>query len=129
MFDRLIKKTFDDPYSAPSLIRRLLADHAIKRWRAYSFVWVMMSIMAASTAAGAYLIGHAVNEAYLSRNFVAVVGVCVGLAVVTSLKGLASYFQSVSLARISNQIVASNQRRLFEKVLQQGLAFFADRHS
>lgn len=129
MFDRLKKRVFEDPYSAPSLIRRLLADHAIGRWRAYSFVWVMMSLMAASTAALAYLIGHGVNEAYVSRNFLAVVSVCVGIAFVTSLKGLASYFQVISLARISNQIIATNQRRLFEKVLQQGLAFFADRHS
>jgi ABC-type multidrug transport system fused ATPase/permease subunit len=129
MVDRLIMFAFDDPYSAPSLIRRLLVDHAIGRWRAYAFVLVMMSIMAASTAAAAYLIGHGVNDAYVSRNLAAVVSVCVGIAVVTTSKGLASYFQAVALARISNQIVASNQRRLFEKVLQQGLAFFADRHS
>ncbi len=129
MFDTLKKKVFADPYSAPSLIRRLLVEHAIRRWRAYAFVLVMMSIMAASTAAAAYLIGHAVNEAYVNRNITAVLSVCAGIIVVSTLKGLATYFQALELARISNGIVADNQRRLFEKLLQQGLGFFADRHS
>ena len=129
MFNSLKKKVFADPYSAPSLIRRLLAEHgAANRW-AYVFVLVMMGIMAASTAVAAYLIGHAVNDAYVSRDIAAVIGVCIGVVVVSILRGLASYVQAVQLARISNRIIASNQRRLFEKVLQQGLGFFADRHS
>ncbi len=129
MFGNLKKKAIADPYSAPSLIRRLMAEHGIGQWRAYAFVLVMMMIAAACTAAAAFLVGHAVNEAYVSRNIAAVVSVSAGIIVVSSLRGLASYGQSVELARISNRIVAANQRRLFEKVLQQGLGFFADRHS
>ena len=129
MFDSVKKKLFADPYSAPSLIRQLFAEYGIGHWRAYAFVIAMMSIMAVSTAGAAYLIGHAVDEAYVSRNMTAVVSVCIGMVVVFSAKGLASYFQAVALARINNQIVARNQRRLFDKLLQQGLAFFADRHS
>jgi subfamily B ATP-binding cassette protein MsbA len=121
--------TATDPYSAPALIRRLLTEHGIAQWRAYAFVIVMMGIMALCTAAAAYLVGHAVNEAYVSRNLPAVVTVCVGIVVASALRGLATYAQTVELARISNRIVAGNQRRLFEKVLQQGLGFFADRHS
>lgn len=129
MFKTLKERTFADPYSAPSLIRRLLTEQVIGHWRAYAFVLAMMGIMAACVAAAAYLIGHAVNEAYVSRNITAVLSVCVGIVVVASLKGLATYFQTVALARISNRIIANNQRYLCEKVLQQGLGFFADRHS
>src|SRR5664279_891109 len=85
MFDSVKKKLFADPYSAPSLIRRLFAEYGIGHWRAYAFVIAMMSIMAASTAAGAYLIGHAVDEAYVSRNMTAVVSVCIGMDVVFSI--------------------------------------------
>jgi ABC-type multidrug transport system fused ATPase/permease subunit len=129
MFDVLKKRAFDDPYSAPSLIRRLLADHAITQWRSYAFVSVMMGVMAACTTAAAYLIGSAVNSAYVSRDITAVASVCVAIIVVSAIRGLSSYGQAVEMARISNRIVASNQRRLFEKVLQQNLSFFADRHS
>jgi ATP-binding cassette, subfamily B, bacterial MsbA len=33
------------------------------------------------------------------------------------------------LSRIGNSIVAENQRRMFDKVLQQNISSFADRHS
>ena len=129
MFNALKKKAFADPYSAASLIRRLLAEHGVGQWRSYTLVVMMMGVMAACIAAAAYLIGHAVNDAYVSQNIAAVVGVCVSIILVSTLRGLASYGQAVSLARISNRIMANNQRCLFEKVLQQGLGFFADRHS
>jgi ABC-type multidrug transport system fused ATPase/permease subunit len=115
MLDGFKKKLFSDPYSAPSMIRRLLKEHALGHWRAYVFVLVMMAIMAASTAGVAYLIGHAVNESYVSRNFAAVIGVCTAIIIVATFKGLATYFQAVELARISNRIVAENQRQIFER--------------
>jgi len=118
-----------DPYSASSLIRRLLREHASRHWRSYALVLVMMGVIAASTAALAYLVGHGVNEAYVSKNMGAVVFVCIGIIVVSVVKGLTTYFQTVALARISNRIIADNQRLLCEKVLHQGLGFFADRHS
>jgi ABC-type multidrug transport system fused ATPase/permease subunit len=129
MFEALKKESFRAPYSTPSLIRRLLADHAMAQWRSYVFVVVMMGVMAACTTAAAYLIGSAVNSAYVSRNITAVASVCVAIFIVSAIRGLTLYYQAVEMARISNRIVASNQRRLFEKVLQQSLSFFADRHS
>jgi ABC-type multidrug transport system fused ATPase/permease subunit len=129
MFESIKRKAFADPYSAPSLIRRLLVEHAVGQWRAYAFVVALMIVMAACTAVAAYLIGHAVNDAYVSRNITAVASVCVGIIVISTVRGLASYGQAVEMGRISNRIVATNQRRLFEKVLRQGLGFFADRHS
>jgi ATP-binding cassette subfamily B protein len=129
MLDSLNRRTFVDPYSAPSLIRRLLVEEGRAEWRGCAYVFAMMAVAAACTAAAAYLIGHAVNAAFVSRNFTAVVAVSAGIMVVVSIKGVASYGQAVELARIGNRIVASNQRRLFEKILQQGSGFFADRHS
>src|SRR5580704_118760 len=129
MFDVLKKNATGDPYSTSSLIRRLLAEHALAQWRSYVFVTVMMGVMAACTTAMAYLIGSAVNSAYVNRSVTAVASVCIAIIIVSAVRGLSSYGQAVEMARISNRIVASNQRRLFEKVLQQSLSFFADRHS
>ena len=33
------------------------------------------------------------------------------------------------LSRIGNRIIADNQRRMFDKLLQENIGFFADRHS
>ena len=35
----------------------------------------------------------------------------------------------MTLSRIGNCIIADNQRRMFDKLLQQNIGFFADRHS
>jgi ATP-binding cassette subfamily B protein len=88
-----------------------------------------MAVSATCTATAAYLIGTSVNAAYVSRSLAAVMAVSAGIIAVAALKGVASYGQAVGLARLSNRMVARNQRRLFEKLLQQGLGFFADRHS
>src|SRR5262249_60198085 len=39
------------------------------------------------------------------------------------------YGQSVMLARIGNRIIADNQKRMFARLLQHNVGFFADRHS
>ncbi len=39
------------------------------------------------------------------------------------------YGHSVILARIGNSIVAENQRRLFDRLQQQNLNYFGERHS
>src|SRR5262249_44765806 len=46
-----------------------------------------------------------------------------------TVKGFATYGHAVMLARISNSIVAENQKRIFGKLLQENLAFYSDRHS
>ena len=51
------------------------------------------------------------------------------MIVIFAVKGLASYGQAVTLARIANHIVAENQKKLFDKLLAQNIAFYADRHS
>ena len=53
----------------------------------------------------------------------------VAAIVVFTVKGLATYGQTVMLARIGNSIIADNQRRMFDKLLAQNVRYYADRHS
>jgi hypothetical protein len=55
----------------------------------------------------AYLVGHAVNEAYVSKNIAAVMLICVAIILVAAVKGLTTYFHTITLARISNRITAT----------------------
>ncbi len=88
-----------------------------------------MAVGATCTALSAYLIGHGINEAYVYRSFHGVVLVSIAAMVIFSLKGLATYGQAVTLARIGNEIIANNQRRMFDKLVTQEAGFFANRHS
>jgi ATP-binding cassette subfamily B protein len=111
------------------LIRRLLLENARAHWKLYVVALAMMAIAAGATALTAYLIGDVINQAYVNRNFSAVLSLGLFTLVLFTLKGAATYGQAVTLSRIGNRIVADNQRKLFGKLLHENLGFFADRHT
>ena len=45
------------------------------------------------------------------------------------LRGAATFGSMVILSRVGNRIVATAQRRVFDRLLDQNLIFFQDRHS
>jgi ATP-binding cassette subfamily B protein len=129
MIAERLQPLFADPYGAPALIRRLLTDHAQQHRKLYITAFVLMGIAAACTALSAYLLGNVVNQAYVHKNFHALLIVGIAAFGIFALKGAASYGQQVIMMRIGNRIVADNQRRMFDKLLTENIGFFADRHS
>jgi subfamily B ATP-binding cassette protein MsbA len=127
MADPLAKSA--DQYSTRILVRRLLVDEALRHWRLYAFGFALMAIAAAVTALTAYLLGTVVNETYVNKNFHMVVVISVTAIALFTVKGFATYGATVTLSRIGNWIIADNQRRMFDRLLQQNIGFFADRHS
>jgi ATP-binding cassette subfamily B protein len=129
MLDRLNRRLFADPKGSAALIRRLLTEHGRTHWRRYCLSLAFMAVGAACTALPALLFGRGIDQAYVYRCFDGVAVVAVAMIVIFALKGIASYGQAVTMARIANHIVAENQKRMFDKLLQQNVAFYADRHS
>jgi ATP-binding cassette, subfamily B, bacterial MsbA len=121
--------TTADPYSARVLIKRLLTEYASQHIRLYVLAGVMMIVGAACMAASAYLIGDMINQAYVNRNFPAILALSIATTILYTVRGAATYGQAVLMSRIGTRIVADNQRRVFEKLLNEGLGYFADRHS
>jgi ATP-binding cassette subfamily B protein len=118
-----------DPDSAVAVIRRLISEHGAAHWREYALAFALMGVGAVCTALAAYLMGDMVNQAYIHRDFYALLTVSVIAMVVFAIRGASSYGHAVILSRIGNSIIAENQRRVFTSLLQQNLGFFADRHS
>ena len=116
-------------YSTVALVRRLLVDEALGHWVRYAIAFALMAVAAAATALTAYLIGTMTNEAYVNRNFHGIVVIGLIAMVIFIAKGFATYGSAVMLSWIGNRIVADNQQRMFDKLLQQDIGFFADRHS
>jgi subfamily B ATP-binding cassette protein MsbA len=69
------------------------------------------------------------NEAYVHRHFQGILAIGIITIAIFASKGLATYCSSVMLSAVSNRIVADNQQRIFDKLLQEDMAYFADRHS
>jgi len=112
-----------------SLVRRLLVEHALVHWRLYGGAFALMAIAAGCTSLSAYLFGNIINEAYVHRNFTGIVTLAAIVIALFSAKGFASYGQAILMARVSARIVASNQRAMYQKLLNEGLGFFSARHS
>jgi ATP-binding cassette, subfamily B, bacterial MsbA len=129
MLASYFQRLFADPTSTPALIRRLLVEQAAGQWRRYALAFGLMGIAAASTALGAYLVGDVINQAYVHKNLPGIIILALVTAVIFMIKAMATYGQAVFLARIGNAIIAENQRRMFDKLLQQNVGFFGDRHS
>jgi ATP-binding cassette subfamily B protein len=129
MLSSRFEKLFADPEGAFALMRRLLLEHATKRWKRYGLAFMLMAVTAACTALIAYLLKYIVNETYLGRNFFDVVGLGIAAMVLYVLKGVSTYGHTVVLARINSGIIADIQQNTFDKLLNQGLGYFSDRHS
>jgi ATP-binding cassette, subfamily B, bacterial MsbA len=125
----LPRKITDDPYGAAILIRRLVTEQALAYWPRYLTAIVLMGIAAAATSVSAYILGEAINKAYVDKNIPGI-AVFSGLIVVLFIiRGMSIYGQTVILSKISNAILANNQRRLFAKLMSESVAFFSTRHS
>ena len=129
MNEQTLPSAGDTPYGAASLIRRLLAEQGVVHWRRYAVAFALMAISASCTALSAYLIGNVINEAYVNRSLPGILILGGVTVVLFTTKGLATYGHSVMLSQIGNRIVADNQRKVFDKLLNEGLGFFSDRHS
>ena len=129
MLKSYFQRLFADPDGAAALVRRLLLEQAAGQWRRYALAFALMGVAAASTALGAYLVGDVINQAYVHKNLPGIIVLALVTAVIFMIKGVATYGQAVMLARIGNRIIADNQRRMFAKLLEHNVGFFADRHS
>ncbi|MBR0801529.1 ABC transporter ATP-binding protein [Bradyrhizobium jicamae] len=123
------KKITDDPYGAAILIRRLVLEQGITYWRRYLMAFGLMAVAAGSTAAATYVLGQVINQAYVDKNVPGIAMFAGVTCVLLFIKGVATYGHMVILNKISNAILAGNQRRLFAKLMSESIGFFSTRHS
>jgi ATP-binding cassette subfamily B protein len=129
MIAKRFEALFADPHGAPAMVRRLLTEHAYPHRRGYVVAFLMMAGAAACTAICAYLLGTVVNQAYVHKDFRALILIGIGAFGIFVVKGLLTYGHQVMMMQIGNRINADNQRRMFDKLLNENVAYFADRHS
>jgi ATP-binding cassette subfamily B protein len=129
MLNDIKRRLLANPHGALALCLRLIGDYGRQHWRSYALALFWMACTAACTAVSAYLIGAAVNEAYVNRSFAGIALIAVIIILLFAVKGISTYSQAVILAKVGNYIEAENQRRMFDKLLQQDLSYYKDAHS
>ena len=109
---------------ADSLLTRLLLESFQEhRWK-YLAASGAMVLVAAATAASAWMMGQIVDALSMPENRGQVIAVGVGVALVFAFRGIAMYIQAVLMARAGNRIVAQKQMMIYHRMLRQGVAFF-----
>src|SRR5271170_4438927 len=73
--------------------------------------------------------GVMIDRAYVYKDFSGIVTLSLAVFGIFTVRGLATYGQAVVLAYLGNRITAENQRLMFDKLLGEGVSYFADRHS
>jgi subfamily B ATP-binding cassette protein MsbA len=106
------------------LLRRLAGDFLRPQAMQIVLALIAMGVVAAATAANAWLMQPLLDEIFVGRKsgLLWIVAVAVlGIAVV---KGFASYAQSLLMYRVGQRVVADIQRTLFRRIIGADLAFF-----
>lgn len=129
MLERLKRLVLTDRKGDAGLVYRVLREQGREHWKNYAAIAALMGVAAAATAIFAYLFAHVINDVYFRRSFSEVAALAVVIMLLFTVKGFATYGHAVLLARVGNGITAENQQRVFDKLLQEGMEYFADRHS
>ncbi|HQU69407.1 MAG TPA: ABC transporter ATP-binding protein [Albidovulum sp.] len=107
------------------LIWRLMKDGFRTQGWTYAIAIVAMCAVAATSAMTAWVMEAIIDALTEPDNRARVTGVSLLVMAIFFAKGVASYVQSVAMAKAGNRIVAEQQLKLYRKLMQRGVAFFS----
>ncbi len=112
------------PGLSDSDIGRLISENMRGQLKHYLIAILAMVLVAATTAATAWIMKDIVDSMTNPDDRVRVFLVAGAVALIFFLKGIATFVQVVALTRAGNRIVATQQKKLYAKLLRQGVSFF-----
>jgi len=122
--NRTTAESFFETKGAFPLIRRLVLENFSAYAARYAIAILFMVVVAVTTALSAWIMRDVVESLFVERNFSEIMTVAFFVMAIFLVKGVATYGQIVALSRVGNEIVASIQMRLYEKILKQGGNFY-----
>ncbi|MFB7147280.1 ABC transporter ATP-binding protein [Agrobacterium sp. 16-172Ci] len=106
------------------LLARLFKENFKKHVGWYSVAIAAMLVVALTTSLSAWIMRDIVNSVYLKRGFDVVLEIAFAVAMIFIVKGFATFVQSFYLSKAGNSIVAEQQRKIYDRLLKQGVSFF-----
>ena len=105
-------------------VGRLISENMRDQLKHYVIAILAMVLVAATTSATAWIMKDIVDSMTNPDDRTRVFLVAGAVALIFFLKGMATFVQVVSLTRAGNRIVATQQKKLYAKLLRQGVSFF-----
>jgi ATP-binding cassette subfamily B protein len=126
MLDRL---DFATRTPSGNLLLRLLRDFGREHVLGYLLAATFLGLIALSNVSVAWLLRPVLNGMVSAEKLAQMRFLAFEALALFVLRGAATFGSMVILSRIGNRIVATAQRRVFERLLNQNIAYFQDRHS
>jgi ATP-binding cassette, subfamily B, bacterial MsbA len=126
MLDRL---DFATRTPSGNLLLRLLRDFGREHVLGYLLAATFLGLIALSNVSVAWLLRPVLNGMVSAEKLAQMRFLAFDALALFVLRGAATFGSMVILSRIGNRIVATAQRRVFERLLNQNIAYFQDRHS
>lgn len=123
------KKKKIDPTEARRVVGRVLGENVRQHRSSYAIAIAAMLAVAFSTAFVAYIFKDVINKIYYERREDLILPISFGILAAFVIRGVATYVQSVTMARVGNGIVARYQHRIFDHLMKLGLDFYHDTRS
>ncbi|HEY1942118.1 MAG TPA: ABC transporter ATP-binding protein [Roseiarcus sp.] len=111
------------------LLLRLAREFGREHVGGYALSAVLLGLIAFSNISAAALLKPVLNGMVSAQNFGEMRWLALEVLALFVLRGAATYGSMLTLSRIGNSIVATAQRRVFDRLLNQSVIFFQDRHS
>jgi subfamily B ATP-binding cassette protein MsbA len=121
-FERKLHQWF--PALKDQLLWRLLRENIHDQRKYYTIAVIAMVVVAAMTSSVALIMRYIVDAMTIPDNRGMVMLVALSVVGIFAFKGIATYVQVVALTRAGNRIVATQQIKLYDKLLRQGVSFF-----
>lgn len=118
-----------DPGTIWAVLRRILSENGRDYIGTYAIAIVCLVIVALTTAFMAWIMRDVVDEALAKQRGEVIWSIAGAIFLAFFLRGLATYGQAVALAKISNNVVARYQRRLFSHLMELGVGFLGETRS
>lgn len=112
-----------------SIMRRVMLEHGRPHAKAYTLAFVFMAVVAACTSFSAWIMKDLVNTAFVDGDRGALMYFPLLISGLFFVKGVFSYLQETTIARIGGRIVTEIQLQLYEQLLRMDIAFFHRRSS
>ncbi|MCR9137043.1 MAG: ABC transporter ATP-binding protein/permease [Alphaproteobacteria bacterium] len=118
-----------DPGTIWAVLRRILSENGRDYVGTYAIAISCLVVVALTTAFMAWIMRDVVDEALAKQRGEVIWSIAGAIFLAFFLRGLATYGQAVALAKISNNVVARYQRRLFSHLMELGVGFLGETRS
>lgn len=116
-------------YDTRTLLKRLYRQYLSSHTGLIAFAVLCMLVVAAATAANAWMMKPVLDDVFLKRDPEMLIFVPVAVFLIGAISAAASYGQTVIMRNVGQRIIADMQINLFAHLMHSDLAMFHDQAS